>query len=192
MPFSTARMHLCMALVAIPLVFLVLLHAHTSQNLVHILQGQAPSFLLGSSSVRCPQLHDTDIPGPSGHVAQQCYNVPSAARNFALELCHAPRECNAFALHIARTDTSQCAEMETREGALSADHTLNAMIRAGGPDAFELFTDGAERAALTDPVYEGACRYRFDVSLRNAGPVWLRGFHTHEVGGVCALQCLQG
>jgi hypothetical protein len=174
---SRPRARLYVTLVLVSLLLLLLSRsdlADTSDVVLSIF----PAKIHGT---RCPQLHGGDPPSPD-HDAQICSIMPSADPAFALELCHDPTVCNAFTLRIARTDLALCEDMEDPWRVLSEDRTLDEYIKQElGPDAFELFTDGAERAAATHPFYEGRCRYRFDMSLRNAGPVWLRAYHSYEV-----------
>lgn len=148
-----------------------------------ISQLSFPGMTLGRSRrhASCPSLHATK-PSPIAHDAQTCSAVPSTDPAFALTLCHDPRTCNAFTLRVARTNLALCSELEDARRRLSDDDELERWIRAElGPDAFDLRTDGAERYASATPIYEGACRWRFDVQLRNAGPVLLSAWHTHEV-----------
>jgi hypothetical protein len=108
--------------------------------------------------------------------------MSSALPAFALELCHDPHLCNTFTLRIMRTDKDLCTEIEDPARRLSEEDVLDRWIKEiVGPDAFEIRTDGAERVGSTEAIYEGECQYRFDVQLRNAGPVYLSGWHSYEV-----------
>lgn len=116
------------------------------------------------------------------HNQQTCSAVPSADSAFELELCHEARKCNSFTLRVARTDRNLCSYLENTERKLSQDLELDAWIKHSvGPDVFEIRTDGAERVAGQEAAYEGDCRWRFDVQLRDAGPVWLTAWHTYQV-----------
>jgi hypothetical protein len=135
---------------------------------------------------RCPNFHApaSAIP-PIAHAHQTCSSIPSNTPDFAIQLCHDPNLCNAFTLRIRRSDEALCerTENDVKEQKLSNDPVLDGYIKSTlGPDTFEILVDGAERLGMTVPTYEGGCRWRFDVQLRNAGPVYLKAWHLYEVG----------
>lgn len=176
----STRLWLVLALVTV--FFLTLLSLPGRLNVPFVTPHslfRTPAFL-GNTSNGCPSVHIE--PPPIDHGKQTCTSMPSVDSKFALELCHEPAKCNSFTLRVRRKHQQYCKSIESAERKVSPDPELDAWIRRNlGPDTFEIRTDGAERVAGQAAVYEGDCRWRFDVQLRNAGPVWLSAWHTYEV-----------
>jgi hypothetical protein len=129
----------------------------------------------------CPDIHAAGSLPPINHHAQTCSPVVSASDDFSLSVCHDPTTCNAFTLHIIRSDPTTCAEVEATR-ILSSDPELDEWIRTKlGPDSFEILTNGAERMHSALATYEGGCKWRFDIQLWNAGRFWVNVWHTYEV-----------
>lgn len=128
-----------------------------------------------SDSPRCPTsaspVYPVDRPLHTGQ--QNCHDVPSSDTAFRLEVCWAPYTCHEFSVRIHRLDQEACAAYERLAHQRSHDPALVKMLQGSGPDLFMIRTNGAQRYASVDSIYEGNCTYRFNVSLSSAGPVWL-------------------
>lgn len=159
--------------------------------------GGALAFVLYRDAARIPPLFaDLNIPMPFRDAcpwpdrppppvfrnARRCEEIPSALDDFRVELCRSPRACDAFTLRISRTDPVACeAALRSNLQDPSEEEPWAAWMRdERGPDGFFLRVDGVQRLGTEHAVHEGACSYRFDIALQNAGRVYLNAAHYFE------------
>jgi hypothetical protein len=145
--------------------------------------NEKASYMLGVAPCPNPNLPLLPVNRPLDPATQTCSHIDLVEDSgFQVEICPVKATCNRFSIIITRQDQDFCSEMEARE----FNFTLSAeredwMRNKQGPDSFSIRTSGAQRWAAEDSFYQGDCKYKFDVTLSNGGPVWLQLWHLYEV-----------
>lgn len=143
-----------------------------------------PSLAPKTKENYCPSIWDTSPLPPIHHERQTCETVPSKLGDFDTQICLDRKACNTFTLRIQRTSPAACESFESLPDPSFLPKVNDWMRHEHGPDAFYIRTDGAQREAFVLSNYEGSCRYRFDIQLRNPGRVWMQGWWTQGVSSM--------
>lgn len=182
------RRTIFLGLIATFLILLILVAGHSaswpSQQLGKLSSYYTAASHTLSASTPCttPLKPIYPVNRPLHPAKQDCHPVPSSDKAFGLEVCWAANSCHAFSVRIRRLDREACAAYESLAPQRSHEPGLVKLLRKSGPDLFMIRTNGAQRHASVDSVYESNCTYRFDFSPSSGGPVWLDVWLVYEVG----------
>lgn len=131
------------------------------------------------SPTRCPFPYNHLTADATRERAEHLDLGKSTTGAFSMSLSWSSQECYRFSVWIVRTSMEDCALAEQHSPASDTAH--GTYMSGRGPDSFRLVLKGAERYASEEHIYEGNCRYRFDVTAGTAGPVGLKLYHLFEV-----------
>ncbi|KZV92120.1 hypothetical protein EXIGLDRAFT_82873 [Exidia glandulosa HHB12029] len=95
---------------------------------------------------------------------------PGLGKELEVELCLSRTIPNHGWFRIERPDKQACSQ--TDKILASTDPTIDAMLKAKGPDFFHIQFDGEQRFVIeTDVEYLGHCTYRYPFRLATAAPL---------------------